>query len=163
MQTAGQVRSAIGAALVAIGKAYPLVNRVNSDVAGSLHRELESVRKPLEQWYAQLQKTPGGWSVAREWSQKRRLVDRAYHTVAGVEAAADWTPTTSNWTILADSIAEAPGVALQTAGKAVGAVAKEAGNAAGGLLGGVFSGLGPMLSVVLVAVAVFYLRAKVRL
>jgi hypothetical protein len=73
-----------------------------------------------------------------DFSAKRRLIEKAYIDIAGIEGEANYKPSTSNLDILLTSLREAPKVF----GEAVGTVAKELGGAAGSLAGGIVKGLG---------------------
>lgn len=147
--TAAQARSAIGSASVAIHEAYPVAQRIrDEDRRAAAWNELDQARNGLEGWYSKI--VPNGPIDYRsEWDKKRHLVERAYVVVAGVEGAASYTPRTSNWEILRESIKDGMGTvtsvvtgAAEVAGAVVGGAAGAAGKGAGSLLGGLFSGLG---------------------
>lgn len=149
VQNAAQTRSAIGAALVALHHTYPIAESIGDDrLRQSARAELDGRRLALERWYRQI--VPTGLEDFRsEWSKHRRLVEGAYITISGVEGMAGYTPRTSHWEILRESVNEGLGTvtsvvtgAAETAGLVVGGVAGAAGKGAGTLLGGLFSGLG---------------------
>jgi hypothetical protein len=138
VSSAGQVRAAVGAALNAIHAAYDHVGDISSgDLRASATRELDNARLALEGWYPQIAGDDGA-DYTNDWGTHRQLVDRAYVAIAGVEGAASYVPTTSNLSILLQSISEAPSVF----GKALGSVAKELGAVAGEAGAGVLGGLG---------------------
>jgi hypothetical protein len=165
VESAGQVRVAIGAALTSLHNAYPLLSRVNSDLATRLRNELDIARQDLERWFVSMPaSSTGGMDYRVTWSQKRALVLKAYTTIAGVEGAAYFEPSTSNLDILAQSLKEAPkvfgkavGVVAGGVGEGVGAVAGELGKGVGSAVGGLFAGMGfgGTIAVGLVALVVF--------
>jgi hypothetical protein len=147
--TAGQTRSAIGAALVALHEGYAVAKMIDDDKRrAAAENELNQARIALERWIRLIVPT-GPQPFQQEWQKNRHLVERAYIVIAGVEGAAEYTPRTSNWEILRESVKEGMGTvttvikeAAATAGEVVGAAAGAAGKGAGSLLGGLFSGLG---------------------
>jgi hypothetical protein len=133
VQSAAQVRAAIGAALNALHAAYDVAGRIDNDqVRRNVTNELTIARQALELWFSKIVPR-GGEDYRNEWYGNRNLVDRAYVVIAGAEGAAEWVPRTSNWEILWTSIKEAPKVFAQAAGDVAGTAA---GSVAGGLLGG---------------------------
>lgn len=160
VETAGQARAAIGAALKALSKGYPLADRLSRDLAASARRELDSARVALEGWYRQIEQTPAAATFTSEWAKKRSLVQTAYVVIAGVEGAAGHTAGVSLAGLLADAIVDVPRVV----GSAVGSVGRElgkgVGETAGSLVGGLFGGLGPsgLLVVVIAAAALIAFR-----
>lgn len=158
VKTAGAARVAVGQALIALGKTYPLTAGFPDDRAQSARRELDSCRTALESWFKTIPTTAGATYV-NEWAKKRSLVERAYVVIAGVEGQASYVPRTSHLEILTQSLAEAK-ANIQDA---VGAVTDTAGRAAGGLLGGALSGIGfgPLVLVGIVIVVVLALRKNV--
>jgi hypothetical protein len=149
VRTAGQVRAAIGSALVAIHEAYDVADMIDdASRRRAAINELDQARIGLERWYGKIIPT-GAADYRAEWSKYRNLVERAYITIAGVEGTAGYRPRTSNWEILRESVKEGTGTvtdvvtgAADLAGKVVGGAAGAAGKGAGNLLGGLFSGLG---------------------
>src|SRR5687768_9182808 len=145
IQTASQVRLAIGAALKSIGMTYPVADRVSDDdTRRSLKNQLDQARVPLENWIRRIYPT-GSEDYRTEWQKHREMVRHAYVVIAGVEGAANYVPRTSNWEILREAIREGQGTVAEVltgAGQLAGGVAGAAGKGAGGLLGGIFSGLG---------------------
>ena len=165
VQTAGQARVAAGAALNAVHVAYDLLDDLTADRARAGKGELDAARVALETWYANIKGVSGAAPFANEWATKgRKLVERCYIAVAGVEGQAKHVPQTSNLQILATSLAEAPAVFTQAVGKAAGTVAKEAGSVVGSAAGGILSGLGisGTLTMVVIGLGVFafYRRAS---
>lgn len=149
VRTAGQVRSAIGSALVSLHYTYDAAASIRDDARRQAARnELDQVRIALEQWYRKIVPT-GDQDFSHEWAKNRQLVHRAYIVISGVEGTAGWTPRTSNWEILRESVKEGLGTvtavvqgAAETAGMVVGGAAGAAGKGVGSALGGIFSGLG---------------------
>lgn len=161
VSTAGGARSAIGAALQAISPAYELAKRLPSDRARAGKGELDSARQALEAWYGQIKTVSSAAPFQSEWSTKRRLIERAYIVIGGIEAEAGHRPSTSNLAILEQSIVEAPAVLTKAVGKAAANVSKEAGKVVGGAAGGILSGLGLSGTVsVLLIVAVVVVALK---
>ena len=147
--TAGQTRSAIGSALVAIHHAYDIADMIrDDDLKRGARGELDQARIALGRWYDRI--VPNGATDFRsEWGKNRHLVERAYVVIAGVEGTAGYKPRTSNWEILRESVKDGMGTvtdvitgAADVAGAVVGGAAGAAGKGAGSLLGGLFSGLG---------------------
>lgn len=145
VESAGQVRMACGAALRAAGAAYPLLDRIpegNRNTRTSLRGQLDTARLNVDRFYKSIT-TTGSDSYRATWVAKgMTLVQQVYVVVAGIEGAAGYKPSTSNWEILFDAIADAPRVFTNAVGTAAGQVAGAAGKAAGGLAGGLLSGLG---------------------
>jgi hypothetical protein len=136
--TAGQARAAIGRTSEAISRAYKVADMLPSDRRTIAKRTLDGVRQPLDSWYREIANVSASAPFANDWAAKRRLIERAYIEIAGIEGEANYVPATSNLDILLTSIKEAPKVF----GQAVGSVAKEVGATAGSVAGGVFKGLG---------------------
>lgn len=136
--TAGQARQAIGLTTTAISRTYKVADMLPSDRRAIAKRTLDGARQPLEAWYRAIEQVSAAAPFANDWSAKRRLVERAYIEIAGIEGEANHVPATSNLDILLTSLKEAPKVF----GQAVGSVAKEVGATAGSVAGGVFKGLG---------------------
>jgi hypothetical protein len=136
--TAGQARQAIGLASEAISRTYKVADMLPSDRRAIARRTLDGARTPLEAWYRDIAQVSYAAPFVNDWSAKRRLVERAYIEIAGIEGEAHYVPATSNLDILLTSLKEAPKVF----GQAVGATVKEVGAGAGSLVGGIFSGLG---------------------
>lgn len=160
VKTAGQAQNAIGSALRSISPLYPALKDANADEA-TIHRatsELTNARIWLEEWYKSIKDIPPAWDYSASWATERRHLDRAYNAIAQAEAIAEWEPRTSNWQILATSIAEAPGVFTKAVVSAATTVAAGAGNVAGSALGGIFSGLGLPLTLVVIGGVVLYLK-----
>lgn len=153
IQTAGAARAAAGAALRAVSPTYNLLARLPTERAASGRKELDGARVALEQWYRTIEKVSAAAPFNQEWSKGRKLVERCYIVIAGIEAEANHTPQTSNLSILATSIAEAPRVFVSSVGKAAGTVAKEAGSVVGSAAGGILSGLGLSGTVTLLVLA----------
>jgi hypothetical protein len=150
VQSAGQVRVAIGAALNAIGATYPVLDRIaDDDTSESLRGELDSARVNLERWIKMIYPV-GGEDYRSEWAKGRNLVEKAYVVIAGVEGAASYKPRTSFLSILAQSISEAPKVFGEGLGAVVGAVGEAAGKAAAGVATGL--GLSGWIFVIVAAV-----------
>lgn len=148
VNTAGQTRAAIGAALVALSPAYKLLDRLPDDRARAGKGELDTARTALEGWYRSIEKVAGAAPFKNDFRAKRKLIERAYIVVGGIEGEAGHVPQTSNLAILSKSISEAP----QVFGKAVAEVANTAGNVAGSAVGGVLGGLGLSGTVTLLVV-----------
>lgn len=148
----GQARAAAGAALKYAHKTYDTIDEITwfGDVRASAKRGMDAARTQLEALYEQLPAGDGS-PVGSEWPELRRAIERVYVEGAGAEGAAGNDPQTSNWTILAEAIANAPSV---FAG-AVGSVARGAGDVIGSAAGGLLVGLGwlgPVLMLIVVAV-----------
>jgi hypothetical protein len=153
VQTAGQARAASGAALDAVHDCYDLLSQLSADRARAGKTELDDARTQLQQWYKKIEKVSAAAPFANEWSTHRKLVERCYIAIAGVEGTAQHVPQTSNLQILGQSIAEAPALFVAQVGKAAGSVAKEAGAVVGSAAGGIFSGLGLSGTVTLLLIA----------
>lgn len=143
--TAAQVRLAIGAALKAIGNAYPVADQIpDSATRATAKSQLDQSRNYLTAWFKRIYPI-GQEDYRNEWEKHRNEVRRAYVTIAGIEGAANYVPRTSNAEILQDAIREGQGTiasVLNTVGQVAGGVAGAAGEGVGGALGGVFKGLG---------------------
>lgn len=138
VETAGQTRAAIGAALNALGNAYKLLADLNSTIAESSRRELDTARMALEEWYRRIESVPTATPYKGELAKHRKLIERAYVIVAGVEGAANWVPRTQWVDVLEEIVRETGSKIGEVAGKA----ARAAGEAAGAAAGGAVSGLG---------------------
>jgi hypothetical protein len=169
VQSAGQARAAAGAALKAISPTYDLLDELPDDRARAGKTELTGARVALEEWYRSIEKVSAAAPFNNEWPKGRKLVERAYIVIAGIEAEANHIPQTSNLQILGQSLAEAPAVftaavgkVAKETGKVVGTVAKEAGQAAGAAVGGIFSGLGLSGTVTLLLIGLVVLAVLKR-
>ena len=161
IETAAQVRMACGEAAKAAGAAYPLLDEIpegNANTATSLRGQLDSARLALDKFYRSI--TPrGNESYRNTWLTKGMpLVQRVYVVIAGIEGAAAYVPSTSNWEILFDAVADAPKLVGQAVGATAAAVGSAAGSAAGGILGGL--GISGIVSVALVAGVVLLVVTK---
>ena len=130
--SAGQARAAIGEALSALGRTYPLLSKLTSERAGVGRRALDLSRGELEAWYRDIKSMSHTAPYKETFSAKRKLITRAYVEIAGVEGEAHHQPQISNWEILTASIREAPGVFAEGAGAVLGAAGQATGSAAGG-------------------------------
>lgn len=152
VQSAAQVRIAIGAALNALGATYPALERIsNDDLERSMRGQMDSAGNNLNRWLKQIFPT-GSEDYRAEWQKGRHLVDTAYVVIAGVEGAANWKPRTSFWSILLTSLEEAPKVFGEGVGSVVGAAGKAAGQAAAGV--GLGLGLSGWIFVIVVGLVV---------
>jgi hypothetical protein len=157
--SAGQARAAYGAALRAANAAYPLLERLNDELAETSRHQLDNARVALENEYRSIESMSAGADYRETFQQTRRNIPlRVYLVIGGIEAAANYKPQTSNLAILTQSIKEAPAVF----GQAAGEVVKQAGSVVGSAAGGILSGLGISGTVTLVVVAVVVLLVVTR-
>lgn len=157
--SAGQARAAIGAALNAAHAAYQILPRLSTDRSAAGRTELDGARIALEAYYDGIKSVSAQADLRDSFqSRGRKLVERVYITIGGIEATANHKPQTSNLAILAASIAEAPAVF----GAAVGQVTAAAGETAGKAVGGILGGLGISGTITLVVVAVVVLLVVTR-
>ncbi|MBV9837864.1 MAG: hypothetical protein JO156_07085 [Solirubrobacterales bacterium] len=158
VQSVGQARAAIGAALTAIHDAYDTANGLpyfSGYNTAAATRELDSNRYALEGDYKAL---PQGDNTAidrSKWAPMQNDVNRAYVSIAGVLGGVAGAPTISDvGDILVQSIKEAPGVFLEYVGKATGAVLETATEAAGKGIMGFVKAAWPLLLVVAIVLIV---------
>jgi hypothetical protein len=161
VSTAGQARQAIGLTTEALHRTYKVADMLPTDRRSIARRTLDKRREPLERWYRDIEQVSAAAPFKNDFVAKRSLILGTYVDISGIEGEAHYKPVTSNVDILLTSIQEAPAVF----GKAVGAVAKEAGKTAGTLAGGIFSGLGISgtigLVVVLAVIALVVTRGTI--
>lgn len=163
VRSAGQARAAAGAALNAVHKTYPLLDRLTADRARAGRTELDAARTDLQLWYDSIKAMSAAAAVDNVWATSgRRKVERCYLAIAGVEGTANYVPQTSNLQILGEAIAAAPKVFVSAVGQAAGAVAKEAGSVVGEAAGGIFSGLGVSGTITLVVIGLVVLAVLKR-
>lgn len=147
--SAGQARAAIGATLNAAGATYKILPRLPDDRERAGRGELDSSRVSLEAYYDGIKSVSAQAELRESFqSRGRKLVERVYIVIGGIEAEASYKPQTSNLAILTSAIAGAPAVL----GQAVGAVTREAGQVVGNAAGGILSGLGISGTLTLVVV-----------
>lgn len=150
--SAGQARAAVGAALIAIHDAYPLLSRLRAERERAGRSELDQARLALEGFYRKIADTSPNADVQQTFAANRKLVERGYIVIGGIEAEAGYKPQTSNLQILATSIKEAPAVFTRAVTSTAKDVVKGAGEVVGSAAGGILSGLGLSGTLTLVVV-----------
>lgn len=157
--SAGQAQAACGAASRAWGAAYPLLPQLRDDLEASLRSQLDEARVAVEDYYDGIKGVSPAAELRESFQQRgRKLIEKVYIVIAGIEGAANHKPQTSNLAILATSIAEAPAVF----GAAVGTVTAQAGQVVGQTAGGLLSGLGISGTLTLAVVAAVILLVVTR-
>jgi len=147
VRTVGQAKVAIGEALSEIGRSYSSYPKISAENS----RVLDRVRAPLEAWYAEIKALPDSTDYRAAFQARRDTITRAYVETAGILGEITARSTVSLVDELARGFAELP----RQAGQAVGSLARGVGETAGSVVGGLFSGLGPVVVIVLVLVIYF--------
>lgn len=158
VQTIGQAKLAIGEALNEIGRAYKTA-KISDDAKGwaADSRILDRVRLPLEAWFTEISGRSDASNYRAEFLARRDLVTRAYVETFGILGEIQARGTVSLLNEIGTGFEALPG----QAGAAIGGLARGVGETAGGILGGVFSGLGPLLTILVVVVLFFYVSGRI--
>jgi hypothetical protein len=161
VKSIGQATAAANAALRSIHDAYSVISDLPwlGDQRANSRRELDEVRHQIESLHKKLGTVAKNPVDPTAWKAMRKQIETAFGVIASIQGAANYQPKTSNWTILATSITEAPGVFTKTVATSAKAIVSTAGDVAGSALGGVFGGLG-IWSVVLIVVGAFILALR---
>jgi hypothetical protein len=154
VRTVGQAKVAIGEALSALGRAYALPGRT-----AEVGRALDRARIPLEAWFAEIRGVGDATDYKAEFAARRNLVTRAY--VETFASSGDPNVVAPRTASIADELQSGFRELPRDLGKAIGTVATGVGETAGNVLGGLFSGLGPVVLIVLgIVLYVVYVKGR---
>jgi len=166
VKSVGQAREAGRAALKYLADARGRVESGDGPYQGkAAYRDIDAPAAAIQRSLDALPSDGQKPVDARLWATLSMDIQRGWINVAGIEGGAGARVTfREGLSILADAIADAPRVFVQTAGKIVGTTLNEAGKAAGGAVGGILGGIGlPGLVLIAVVVAVVVFSRKVAL